>query len=716
MSEAFSSQEWYRVADAKPRLRRDVEVRRHIYLGRPWHVLTDATGGKVHRLTPAAFAIVGRMDGTASVAEIWQNVQREHGQDTPTQDEVIKLLTQLHNGDLLAGADRPLLDDLLERRDKENRQSLKKLLLNPLSVTVPLIDPNRFLGHLVKAMDVLPRWAWWLLAGVIIVPALLMLPLHWSALTNRGLEGFLDLENLLLVAFIYPIVKAIHEIGHGVTIRARGGQVHEMGLMFIAFYPIPYVEASASLAFPSKWDRAAVAGAGVLVEVVIAAVAFYVWVGAEPGLGRTIAYNTMLISGLSTLVVNGNPLLRFDGYHVLCDVIEIPNLGKRGNDWWGEVARVHVLGTRERDRMPVLKWERFWFILYPPAAFAYRVFISFTIALFVATTYRALGIALAIWSLMLSLVWPIAKTAHKALTDHRIKAAGSRAVFGGALVVVLLFGVVFLVPIPHRVSTEGVVWLPRDAIIRAKGAGVVETVHAKHGQDIEAGALLIHMSAPERVMALQQQDARIDRLESEYSASLINDRSAAVGLREALDVAKRSRDDAAARIEDLTLQAQLAGTLDLPNSNDMAGRFLQEGEAVGYILPEGQRVVRVMVRQDSIGLVRRELQSISLRFAHDLATIHQARIKREVPAGAAQLPSPVFSLDGGGTFATLPTGEGDLRIVGRAFQFDVELLDPPADPPPFGVRAHVLFDFQPKPAGIQLGRSLRSLFLSAFDA
>jgi len=715
MSEAFSSQEWYRVADAKLRLRRDIEVRRHIYLGRPWHVLTDATGGKVHRLTPAAFAIVGRMDGTASVGEIWQNVQREHGQDTPTQDEVIKLLTQLHNGDLLVGVDRPLLDDLLERRDKDSRQSLKKLLLNPLSMTVPLIDPNRFLGHLVRAMDIVPRWVWWLLAVAAIVPALLLLPLHWSALTDRGLEGFLDLENLLLVAFIYPVVKVIHEIGHGLTIRARGGQVHEMGLMFIAFYPIPYVEASASLAFPSKWDRAAVAGAGVIVELVIAAIAFYVWIGAEPGLGRTIAYNTMLISGLSTLVVNGNPLLRFDGYHVLCDVIEIPNLGKRGNDWWGEMARVHLLGTRERDRMPVLEWERFWFIVYPPAAFAYRVFISFTIALFVATTYRALGIILAIWSLMLSLVWPILKTAYKAFTDHRIRAAGSRAVFGGAFVTILLLGILFLVPIPHRVATQGVVWLPRDAIIRAKGAGVVETVHARHGQDIIAGDLLLRMSAPERVQALRQHEARITRLESEYSASLINDRSAAVGLREALEDARRARDDAAARIEDLTLQAGLAGTLDLPTSEDMAGRFLREGEAVGYILPDGQRAVRVMIRQDSIGLVRRELRSVSLRFAHDLTTTHRARIKREVPAGAAQLPSAVFSLDGGGTFATVPTGEGDLRIVERAFQFDVELLDPPNNPPPFGMRAHVLFEFQPKSAGTQLGHSLRSLFLSAFD-
>jgi len=126
--------------------------------------------------------------------------------------------------------------------------------------------------------------------------------------------------------------------------------------------------------------------------------------------------------------------------------------------------------------------------------------------------------------------------------------------------------------------------------------------------------------------------------------------------------------------------------------------------------------LRVMVRQDSIGLVRSELQSISLRFAHDLATIHRGRIKREVPAGAAQLPSAVFSLDGGGTFATVPTNDDDLRIVGRAFQFDVELTDPPAELPPFGMRALVLLDFQPKPVGFQLARSLRSLFLSAFDA
>jgi len=716
VSDAHSSSDWYRISEARPRLRRDVRVIRHMYLGQPWYILSNRTGTKVHRLTAAAQEVAGRLDGRNSVEEIWLELSDKLGQSAPSQDEIIRLLSQLHQSDLLEATETPLLSDMLERRDKERLQIWRKLLLNPLSVTVPMIDPDRPLRALCAAMSLIPRAIWWLVPLLIVAIALALLPVHWRALTDRGLEGFLDLENLALIALIYPVVKAFHEIGHGVAVRARGGEVHEMGLMFIAFYPIPYVEASAALVFPSKWDRAAVAGAGVAVELVIASLAFLLWIGVEPGTARTILFNTMVISGLSTLAVNGNPLLKFDGYHVLCDLIEIPNLGKRGNEWWGEMTRVHLLGTdeRARTRMQTTGWERLWFIFYPPAAFVYRVFISLTIALFVATTYRLVGVALALWSMTLMLLWPMAKTAHKAVTDPRIRAAGARAVVGaGGMAAVALFAL-FLVPLPHYAVVQGVTWLPSEAVLRAPQAGHIVTVAAQDGAMVTAGAPLLSLDAPALAAEQRVSAARLERAQAQYNVARVAGEAEAAQYRQRVDEARTALADARARLSELEMRVPLTGQLDLPGQTVPKGQFVTRGAQIGHILPGTPPVIRMAVPQDYVNMIRDELRGIDVRFASHPAIEHGARILREVPAGRDILPSRVLAIEGGGPFATVPSDDVTTRSVKRIFQFDLGLHDGTA-PPVYGLRAHVRLRFSPKPLAVRVGRSIRSLFLSTFD-
>jgi len=713
-TESHSAQDWYRVAQARPRLRREATVRRHLYLGRPWYILSDQTGTKVHRLTPAAQEIAGRLDGATTVESIWQQVAADLGPDAPTQDEVIQLLTQLHQADLLDSAETPLLADLLERRDKDRVQLWRKMLMNPLSITLPLLDPDRFLQVLCRVMGVVPRPAWWLAALALMLWALVRLPLHWQALANRGLEGFLDLENLGLIALVYPVVKALHEIGHGVAARSRGGEVHEMGLMFIAFYPLPYVEASSSLAFPSKWDRAAVAAAGVVVELTVASAAFLLWTVAEPGLVRTILFNTMVVSGLSTLAVNGNPLMKFDGYHVMCDLIEIPNLSKRGNAWWGEQLRVRLLGTAERPRarMRTVAWERWWFLLYPPLAFVYRIWISLTIALFVAGTYRAVGVLLAIWSLALTFAWPAAKVAHQALTDQRIRRAGPRALAGAGGAGLVLALVFLALPLPHHAMVQGVTWLPQEAFLRAPQPGRVIAARAADGAEVSAGTPLFTFDAPELLAEARIGEARLIRAEAKFAEARTTDRASAERLRARIAEARAARDTAAANLADLDLRAGIAGRLDLPDTTDPLGRFYRRGEVIGHVLPGTPPLIRLVVPQDLAELIRSETRAVDVRLASDLSHRLGARIVRAVPAGEDQLPSAVLSLDGGGPYATVPGDE--LRSVTRLFQLDLALEEQPAVPH-YGMRAHVRLTFAPKPLAVRAARALRNLFLDAFD-
>ena len=713
-TESHHSQDWYRVATTAPRLRQGVNAARHIYLGRPWYVMADRSGTKVHRLTPAAWGFVGRLDGHATVEDIWHALSETLHEDAPTQDEIVHLLANLHQTDFLDGAATPLLADLLERRDKDSKQIWKKLLMNPVSMTVPLIDPNRLLTWLARATSALPSLVWWGSGLGLIVIALMLLPAHWSALKERGLEGFLDLENLVLIGCIYPVVKAFHELAHGIATRARGGEVHEMGLMFIAFFPIPYVEASASLTFRSKWDRAAVAGAGVMVELCIAAIAFLLWTLAEPGMLRVVLFNTMLISGFSTLAINGNPLLKFDGYHVMCDLIEVPNLSQRGNQWWAEMARVHLFGTRERARarMPTVLWERLWFAVYPPAAFIYRIFISLTIALFVATTYRAIGAVLAIWSLTLSLIWPILKTTKAAVTDGRIRQAGGRAWQRAAMAaaVLLVFGLA--VRFPHRAVVQGVTWLPEEAFLRAPQAGQIAAFTASHGIPVFAGDSIARIDAPELAAKLAISRAQLAQRQAQYDLAQVKDRAKAVQLFATIADLQRQVADAQRQVAELQLFAPLTGQLDLPGRVAPVGQHRDRGDVIAFILPKAAPVIRVAVPQNLIELVRSETRAVEVRFADDIGKIHPARVQRALPAGDNRLPSAVLSLDGGGPFATAPDAGGAQRSVTRIFELDLSLATDIR--PAWGLRAFVRLSFAPKPLGLRLARAVREVFINAF--
>ena len=187
------------------------------------------------------------------------------------------------------------------------------------------------------------------------MPAIFLAAHHWRELTADISDRILAVDNLLLIAVCYPVIKALHELGHGYAVKAFGGAVHEVGVMFLVFAPMPYVDASASSEFRSKWRRALVGAAGMGVEVFVAALALYVWLLVEPGLVRALAYNIMLIASVSTVLFNGNPLLRYDGYYILTDVLEIPNLWQRAARYWGYLVERYAFRSDEVRVFPAAR-------------------------------------------------------------------------------------------------------------------------------------------------------------------------------------------------------------------------------------------------------------------------------------------------------------------------------------------------------------------------
>jgi putative peptide zinc metalloprotease protein len=710
VSDSLFSPSWYRVAALRPRLREHVELHRHSYRGQIWYLLQDHATGRSHRFSVAAHAVIGLFDGRRTLDEIWDNAVELLGDDAPTQDEVLGLLAQLHNADALQSDLPPDSEELFRRAERQQRQKARARVRSPLAIRIPLWDPEHFLGRTMPFVAPLFTVAAFVLWGVLVTWGAVLAGQHWPDLTENLADRVLAPQNLFLLWLVYPAVKLLHELAHGYAIKRWGGEVHELGIMLLVFMPVPYVDASASTAFRPKHQRMVVAGVGIMVELLLAALALIAWVGMEPGIARTLAYNVMLIGGVSTLLFNGNPLLRFDGYYVLADALEIPNLAPRATAYLGYLFRRYLFGQREASDPARAAGERFWFVTYGLAAFVYRLFILCVIVLFVASQFFFVGVLLAAWALYAGVFTPVFQTFGKLLRDPGLNRRPERLRAGLAVAAVAIL-LLFLVPLPFRGSADGVLWVPEDAQVRAGTPGFVAAVLAASGTVVAEGDPIARLEDPILEARVAVLEARVRELELTVTAQFA-DRVAVSVSREELAAARLDLADARERRRALEIRAPHAGSLVIPDVTDLPGRWVQQGQLVAYVTRTPMATVRVTVPQTEIGLLRSRLREAQVAIADTRFQPLEARLSRFVPGGTEQLAHPALGTSGGGPIAVRPGDELGRETLERVFELDLELAD--AVPGFIGRRVHVRFDYGRAPLSLQLWRALRQLFLKRF--
>ena len=713
---AFLVPSWYRVAALRPRLLEHVRVERHRYGGQAWYSLHDRLSGRVHRVSPAAYLFAVRMDGKRTVDELWQELVAELDVDAPGQETVLTLLAQLHGADLLAGGVPPDSAELLTRRDRNGRQLLARNLRSPISLQIPVFDPDRMLTRLLPFVRPLLGPFGIVLWLVLVGTGVLTAVRHWPELTDNVLDRLLAAEGLLAFALCYPVIKALHELGHGLVAKRFGCEVREMGVMLLVLFPVPYVDASNSAALRSRWQRAAVAFAGIAVEMALAAAAMLVWVEAEPGLLRALAFDVMTIGGVSTLLVNGNPLLRFDGYYVLSDVLAVPNLAGRSVRYLGYLMNRYVFGVHGLPPFAASAGERAAMLAYAPLSWCYRTLTMVTVALFLAAHYFIVGIAMAAATAVLGVAWPLLKALGRIASaplyaGRRGRAAG--LTFGG---LAALAALVLWVPVPVHTAAQGVVWLPESAMVRAGADGFVTAVTVADGATVTPGAGLFTLRHDIAEARMAVTAAQVEELRAKVQAEWVTDRiAAAVSAFELAQdevVLTRERD----RMAHMTVIANATGVFTPARAlGDTVGRYVKEGEVLGWVTPAGGLVARVLVPQEDMDLVSNHLRQVRLRLA-DGQTELASGIVRAVPAAAENIPHPALASSNGGAITADVRDTKVLKAFSRHFQFDVALPAGTDVAAQFGSRVSVRFDYAWEPMGDMLYRRVRQMLLTRFEA
>lgn len=711
MTEQSLSPAWYRVAQLKPRLRSHARVHRHEYRGELWYVLEDRISRRTHRFDSAACFVLSAMNGQRSMQEIWDAAVARLGEGAPTQDEVLQLLSQLHLAEVLQCEITPDVEELLRRgRRSAGRAKLAKLL-SPLSIKFPLLDPDRLLERWLRWYRPLFGAGGAVLWCVVVGWAAVLAFQHWGVLTEDITDRVLAPHNLLIMGLVFPMLKACHEFGHACAVKAWGGEVHEMGVMLLVLMPVPYVDASAASAFAHKWRRVVVGAAGMIVELFIASLALFAWLYMQPGLPRAVLFNVILIAGVSTVLFNANPLLRFDGYYILADLLEMPNLRQRAQRHFSALFQGAVLGLPAGSDAPLR--ERVWLTLFQVLSFVYRISVTLGIALFVSTQYMVVGVLLGLYAFVSGMILPIVSAIgflafSPRLRNHRLRAAGTAAVLAAAAAILLA-----VVPFPSWTNAQGVVWLPEQLAVRGGVDGFVTRLAAQPGEYVKRGAALVEGDDPQVTMRERVLEAQKAELQARYQADRMERRVRAQMTLDQLEAVEAELARVRERRADLVVRAANDGLFVVPAAADLPGRYVKQGETVGYVIPKGELVVRVLVPQQTAELVRNRTRKVLVRLAEGMSDAIEARVVREVPRASDRLPSMALAQSGGGEIALDPQQHSsEPKALQTHFQFEIELPD--AHAVGFGARAYVRFELVPEPVALQLWRVVRQLFLGRF--
>ncbi len=703
---------WYKVAKLQPALHSHIIIHRHSYRGLIWYLLENKINGRSHRFNPTAYQFIGLLDGKRSVEEIYSQLSEQINDYAPGQEEILQLLAQLHSADLIQSNEKlSNTEEMFEKQVQYKRSKLLQRFSNPLAQKIPLWDPDSFLNKYFNKVKWLFTGRVAIIWSVLISFTVMQAALNWSQINQHFTVNTLSPYNLLFLLLLYPPIKFLHELGHAFSAKLEGGEVHEMGINFLMFMPVPYVNVSTTTHFRSKYKRILVSAAGIIVESFLAALGLLLFLAVEPGIIQNIGFNIFIIGGISSIFFNGNPLLKFDGYYMLSDALSIPNLYQRSYKYWHYFFQRYLFGLKHVNSPSYAPGETPWFIMYSLSSLLYRLFILWFICIYVTDTFFFLGVLLAIWLISVQIIHPLYKAVSFLISSPSLVNQRSRGIIISSCLLVLFVSTIGFVPLPSYTMAEGVVWLPEEALLKAENDGFAGPPQISNNQLVTSGTPIIYLNDPFLESRVKIAQANVQELEIQYRAKRQEHNIVEIEkAREALRVAKSELNYARNKINTMSVIAKKNGKILFPNIDDTLGRYVRHGELLGYILDDEPPKIRMVIRQDNIGQLREKIVGIKLRLASNAGKEYAAYIVNQTPEATNRLPSAALSTRGGGKIASTLNSEDMLATQEKLFIFDLE-FNPQQDAVPLGTRAFVRIDHGSEALATQWYRRISQVFL-----
>jgi putative peptide zinc metalloprotease protein len=695
------------------RIRPDLGISPQRFEGRSYYVIKDPVSLRYYRFKEQEYFLLGLMDGKHTLDEAQKAFEDRFRPDRLTLEDLEHFGQQLLTAGLVQNESPGAGTLLFDRRKKRRKQELLQTFTNILYIKIPVIDPDRILTFMLRYLSWMFTFWFLALSMIVMLSAVITVLLHFDTFIAR-LPSYHEFFNIKTVVYLWcalGVVKVIHEFGHGLSCKAFGGEVHEMGFLLLCLSPAMYCNVSDSWTLPNKWHRIIIGGAGIYVELMIAAIATFVWwnVTSNPFVSH-MSLCVMVICSVSTVVFNGNPLMRYDGYYVLADWIEIPNLRDRANRYLSNLFQEVCLGIEVQPEPYMETGRKVLFLVFAIVSWVYKWVVTFFILKFMSTflaPYKLEIVSnfLAVGALASMIGWPAYRMGQSLAKRGRLpdmkNGRVSLTVLAG-IAVVLAF---FLVPLPvSRIREHGLVQFRPEylANVYLTGEGVLRKVHVREGEYVTKDKLLAEFDNVDLDKKLAETESSIfintkiieflERKKNEMrddkeKARITQDLLRPKGDLKIAEMTKRSLDEERRRLE---LRAPRDGVvIGTPASDEIGKSWGEKGADPQPFCSIGDRKrlrVLVPVHPADMELMREDFGNdpgpgrplpVTIRVQGRVSATWKGAVYRsELPKSeAAEIPLGLSS-KGGGSIAVRPMGQNQKLIPqGQIYLIPVDFDD-----------------------------------------
>ncbi|MEX0675987.1 MAG: biotin/lipoyl-binding protein [Pirellulales bacterium] len=690
------------------RARPDLSAKQQRYLGQMYWVLKEPVGLKYFRFQEEEFAILKMLDGRTSLDEIKVEFERRFPPQKITVEELGHFVGMLHKSGLVIASVSGQGEQLCKRRWEKKLQEVASTFSNVLALRFKGVDPERLLNWLYPKV----RWFFSVPAlvacGLLALSALLLVTVEFESFHNKlpTFHQFFEAKNWIYLGATLAVTKVIHEFGHGLSCKHFGGECHEIGVMFLVLTPCLYCNVSDSWMLPNKWHRAAIGAAGMYVEIVIASICTYLWWFSQPGMLNQLCLSTMFVCSVSTVLFNGNPLLRYDGYYILSDLTEIPNLRQKSSSILSRKLGKWCLGLEEPDDPFLPQRNQVFFALYTVASSLYKWMILFGILFFLYKVFEPYGLkvlsqTLALVSLTSLVAMPVYKVAKFFYVPgrlHKVKRKNVNVTLG-ILAVVALF--ILFCPLPYRVVCPLELRLRGAEPVYVQVPGILEEIAVSPGDEVKKGDKLGQLSNIDLELEISDLEAKIAqdkvrRAVLSHQQFALGNESATLAIGPLEESLKASEAQLAERVTDsqrLELVAPTSGTVmpapglpERPDADDRqlrtwSGNPLQKENRGAYLEPPTvycqigdphKWEANIVIDQDDIEFVHQG-QTVKIKLDRLPYRTFETTILEIGPE--MEFSSRQISSKGGGGLMSKMDKSGRERPINTSFQGRAEIDD-----------------------------------------
>lgn len=588
-----------------PAARRDVESSQQLFHGQPCYVIKDPVTLRYYRLELPAYFIFTMLDGVCNMAEILRKLEERFPQQQFTQEEMLAYVDMLRQAQLLhIGGEQS--QKLFDAGRETRKKRVKAQMASFLWLKIPLIDPDRLLNVLYRLLRFLFTPATVVVALALFAVAIFLAVKNFEQILNPPYP-LISARNAIYMAIVFALTKVVHEFGHGLICKHYGGEVHEMGILLMVFMPMAYCEVSDSWMLARKRDRLWIIAGGVAFEMVLASLATIVWASINDGIVRQLALNLMILSSISSLLFNANPLLRYDGYYFLMDCVEIPNLRTKATSYVYYLMQRYLLGMEVQKPLDVEGRETFMAI-YTVLAIAYRWLVLFGIVLlvynFLPESFQWLGALMAFTCAFNQFIWPPIKGI-RFLGNHHARIQMRWApTLGTTLAVIAIVAGILMIPLRRSITHQCIIEPEQLHNIFGKTAGFVESISATSGAPVGPGDVLVVLDDPKlrAELALAHDAVQQARVRSDLAISE-GEVARAKAFDEQAKWAGQQVQQLQCQVDDLQIRVPPGadGKVITERLELRVGEFLDRGQLWCRIQGEGPMVARMALDAHQMG-------------------------------------------------------------------------------------------------------------------